>query len=69
MRLCGEIAEQYGLASRELEVLQQLTTGNTKDEIAEALCISPTTAKTHIRNIYAKVGVHSHQDLIAKVLE
>jgi DNA-binding CsgD family transcriptional regulator len=69
MRRCGEIAEQYGLTSRELEVLQQLTTGNTKDEIAEALCISPTTAKTHIRNIYAKVGVHSHQDLISKVIE
>lgn len=69
MRRCGEIAQQYSLTSRELEVLQLLTSGNTRDEIAAALSISPTTAKTHIRNIYAKVGVHSQQDLIALTKE
>ena len=67
MRRCGELAEEYGLTSRELEVLQQLATGMTKDQIAEALCISPTTAKTHIRNIYAKLGVHSQRELTTKL--
>ena len=67
MRRCGELAEEYGLTSRELEVLQQLATGMTKDQIAEALCISPTTAKTHIRNIYAKLDVHSQRELTTKL--
>lgn len=67
MRRCGELAEECGLTSRELEVLQQLATGMTKDQIAEALYISPTTAKTHIRNIYAKLGVHSQRELTSKL--
>ena len=39
----------------------------TKDQIAEALCISPTTAKTHIRNIYAKLDVHSQRELTSRL--
>ena len=67
LRRCGELAEECGLTSRELEVLQQLAAGMAKDQIAEALYISPTTAKTHIRNIYAKLGVHSQRELAARL--
>lgn len=31
------------------------------------LFISPSTAKTHIRNIYAKLDVHSQRELTAKI--
>lgn len=63
LRRCGELAQDHGLTSRELEVLQKLAVGMTKDQIAESLFISPATAKTHTRNIYAKLGVHSQREL------
>lgn len=67
MRHCGELAEEYNLTSRELEILQQLAVGRSKDEIANTLVISPATAKTHIRNIYTKLGVHSQRELDARI--
>ena len=67
LRRCGEIADTFKLTSRELEILQQLVVGCTRDEIAATLVISPATAKTHIRNIYGKLGVHSQKELIELV--
>ena len=32
--------------------------------IAETLCITTATTRTHLRNIYAKLGVHSQQDIL-----
>ena len=66
-RRCEELAGECGLTARELEILKLLATGATKDQIATALVISPTTAKTHTRNIYAKLGVHSHKELVDKM--
>lgn len=63
LRRCGELADEFGLTARELEILQQLSNGATKDDVASALVISPATAKTHIRNIYGKLGVHSQKGL------
>lgn len=63
LRQCGELAARYKLTTRELEILQLLAAGSGKNEIAEALVISPATAKTHVRNIYAKLGVHSQKEL------
>ena len=63
LRRCGELADSHNLTSRELEILQQLASGSTRDEIAATLFISPATAKTHIRNIYSKLDVHSKQEL------
>ncbi|WP_283170911.1 response regulator transcription factor [Curtanaerobium respiraculi] len=62
-RRCNELAEECSLTNRELEVLKQLAEGKSKDEIAEALTISPATSKTHIRNIYSKLNVHSQHEL------
>lgn len=63
LRRCGEVANEFRLTSRELEILQQMADGATKEEIAATLVISPATAKTHIRNIYAKLGIHSQKEL------
>ncbi len=47
------------LSSREIEVLVELASGRTQKEIAERLCISPTTVITHRKNISAKLGIRS----------
>jgi len=47
------------LTPREQEILDCLTRGMKPDEIAQRLCLSPHTLRTHIRNILAKLDVHS----------
>jgi ATP-dependent transcriptional regulator len=45
------------LSVRELDVLEELARGITNREIAEKLCISQATVKTHVLNIFGKLGV------------
>ena len=58
----GEITK-YDLSERELEVLRELTSNLTNEEIAENLQISPHTVKRHIENMLAKTGYKSRVDL------
>jgi LuxR family transcriptional regulator, maltose regulon positive regulatory protein len=48
-----------GLTRRELEVLTLLSQGLSNSEIATRLFITPSTAKVHVRNIFAKLGVRT----------
>ena len=66
-RRCAEVAEQYGLTPRETEVLGMLARGRDATYIQETLVISRNTVKVHIRHVYAKLDIHSQQDLIAIV--
>ena len=45
------------LTRRETEILELMAIGATNDDIAEKLCISPNTVKTHIYNIFKKIKV------------
>jgi len=54
------------LSMREKEILQQLSRGNPYKKIAADLCISAETVRTHIRNIYEKLQVHSREEAIRK---
>jgi len=47
------------LSARELEVLNELSLGITNREIADKLCISQATVKTHVLSIFGKLGVSS----------
>ena len=58
-----ELALRYGLSAREQDVLVLLVKGRTIAHAASKLNISFNTAKSHIRNVYAKAGVHSKQEL------
>lgn len=51
------------LTTREQEVLHILATGRSYQEISTALFISVETVRTHIRNIYRKLQVHSWTEL------
>lgn len=65
---CYGLAEQYGLTQREKEVFLLLARGRNRDYIQEALVISKNTVKVHVKHIYQKMDVHSHQELIDMVV-
>jgi ATP/maltotriose-dependent transcriptional regulator MalT len=54
------------LTTRELEILKHLTTGVPLSTIAKQLHISQNTMKTHLRNIYRKLGVDGRQTAVEK---
>ena len=58
-----------GLTKREREVLALLAQGADNDAIAQALVISPQTARTHIQNVLGKLGVHSRLEAAAFVIQ
>jgi DNA-binding NarL/FixJ family response regulator len=60
---------EYDLTAREKEILQLLVDGLSKKHLADRLCISLYTVDTHLKNIYAKLHVHSQVDVIAKTLK
>ncbi len=55
------------LTKREKEVLALLADGADKHAIAQALVISPQTARTHIQNVLAKLRVHSRLEAVALI--
>lgn len=61
--------DDYGLTSRELEILELLVESLTVPQIAERLGISPHTADSHTRNIYAKLHVRTRTAAVAKTLK
>jgi len=54
------------LSARELEVLPLIAEGLSNQEIAARLYLSLHTVKAHARNIYAKLGVSSRTQAVAK---
>jgi DNA-binding NarL/FixJ family response regulator len=59
----------YQLTSRECDVLRALVDGKGKAQIAKSMFLSVHTIDTHIRNIYAKLHVHSRAAAVAKALK
>lgn len=56
----------YGLTSREKEILQLLVYGMSRQQIAEKLSISYHTVTTHLKNIYSKLHVNSKSSAVLK---
>ena len=54
------------LTQRENEVLDLLSKGKSYASIADELCLSINTIKTHVKNIYEKLQVSSKEELINK---
>lgn len=57
----------FELSTREQEVLNLLSEGFRNKEVADKLCISISTVKTHINNIYEKLHVTSRVEAMNKI--
>lgn len=57
------------LSQRETEVLRLLAKGMNYKEVAQELFLSPSTIKTHIKNIYSKMHVNSRAEAIYKAIK
>lgn len=60
----AESLKRYGVSSRETEVLSHLARGRTYGEIADTLCVSLATIKTHLSHLYEKTGTRNKVELI-----
>lgn len=59
-----QLKQRYDLSVREVQVMEYLAKGRTKAYIADALHISENTVKGHAKRLYAKLGVHSKEELL-----
>jgi DNA-binding NarL/FixJ family response regulator len=65
----GQPRHDYGLTGREQKILELMTRGLIKKEIADQIGLSYHTVDTHLRNIYTKLHVHSRTGAVAKALK
>jgi NarL family two-component system response regulator LiaR len=61
-----ELLEQYGLSTREYEVLQLMAKGHSNQEIADELFLSLNTIKTHSSNLFSKLDVKRRTQAVSK---
>lgn len=67
--LIVRIAPDYNLSKREVEVFALLARGFGTEYISSQLTVSPYTVRSHRRNIYKKLDIHSQEELLALVVE
>ena len=59
-----EVAAEYRLSPRQQEVMRLLLKGRDARYMMNKFVISQATAKTHVYNLYKKLGVHSRHELL-----
>jgi DNA-binding CsgD family transcriptional regulator len=57
------LQHSHGLSARELEILKLVLDGKSYKQMEDALFISIHTVKSHVYNLYRKLGVKSHRQL------
>lgn len=68
-RVCRALANERNLSAREREILPYIVRGHRPAYVADLLCISEHTVRTHLRNMYRKLGINSREELIQLVEE
>ncbi len=59
----------YDLTQKEKEVLASLIEGKSFKQIADTISISYETVRSHMKNIYAKLHVHSNTEAVIKAIK
>lgn len=65
--LWADLGEVFGLTPAETAIVKRFIAGERADEMAEALGVTIETVRTHIRRIYAKLGINSREQLFSLV--
>lgn len=60
--------ESGGLTPRQMDILTEVTKGSTYGQIASKFVVTEGTIKTHVHNIFRKLGCHNRTQLVAHVL-
>lgn len=68
-RLADSISNPSALTERELEVLRLMTIGKANKDIADALFVTESTIKFHIKNIFAKLEVADRTQAVVAALK
>ena len=69
LRMSGPQHTRIHLSPRELEIVRMVAKGHPNKVIADVLNISSWTVCTHLRRIFAKLGVGSRAAMVAQLLE
>ena len=56
--------DAFALTNRELDILQAIVDDLTDDQIGDKFCISTHTVRTHIKNMYKKLHIHSRASAV-----
>ena len=59
-----DVQIEFSLSDRELEIIKGIVEDLTEHQLGEQLFISPHTVRTHIKNIYKKLHVHSRASAV-----
>jgi DNA-binding CsgD family transcriptional regulator len=57
----------YGLTPRERDICREMISGHSTSDITDRLFISSNTVQDHLKSIFAKVGVRSRGELVARL--
>lgn len=63
-----DLRQLFSLTAAEEQVIRQLLKGRSSAEIAQESEISVLTVRTHVKRAYSKLGIHSKEQLFAKLL-
>lgn len=66
---CEAIVRRFELSPRESDVLVAFAHGRNVAYLAERLCLSENTIRSHSKSLYTKLGIHSKQELLDLVEE
>ena len=66
-QLVGMLFAAYGLSPREKEVCRQVIAGHPTADIAAHLFVTANTVQDHLKSVFAKTGVKSRGELVARL--